>query len=459
MSARVLIVDDLEANRRLLEARLKSEYYNVITATRGEEAVQKARREQPDIILLDVMMPGGIDGFEACRRIKSAPDTRHIPVVMVTTLADRESRMRGLRAGAEDLLTKPFDDVHLLARVKSLVSLKLVTDELRAREARSRALGVIDQLNAPDPLEAHRVIAGHVLVIEDSAIQARRIKTTLSVEHRVYDFTAPDAGAASPDLAIVSTVARAFDGLRVIAGLRADERTRHLPVLAIIDPDDRGRALRALEVGAHDIITRPVDEEELCARARTLIKRKRYMDLLRRRLDQSIELAVIDQLTGLFNRRFLFSQLEPLVRRAECGGDIVSVLILDIDHFKKINDGFGHDVGDAVLKEFAARIGSNARPGDYACRYGGEEFCMILPGTTGDEACIAGERIRRTVSGAPFTVSNLSEPIDVTVSIGVSAFTGGDSAESLIKRADEALYEAKRSGRNRVVGRAAPAAA
>jgi two-component system cell cycle response regulator len=235
--------------------------------------------------------------------------------------------------------------------------------------------------------------------------------------------------------------------------LRSGEATRHLPILAIVDPDDRARAVRALELGAHDIILRPVDEEEIIARARTLMRRKRYMDTLRQRLDQSLELAVTDQLTGLYNRRFLFTQIAPLVQRAQCGGDPVSVMTIDIDHFKRFNDTFGHDAGDTVLREFAARLGSNTRPSDFACRFGGEEFVVIMPRTTGDIACLAAERQRRSICASPFIIPGVA-PIDVTVSIGVACSDGGDDTpESLMKRADQALYDAKNAGRNRVVGK------
>src|SRR5690606_11348283 len=114
-------------------------------ATRGEEGVQRAKREKPDLILLDVMMPGGIDGYEACRRLKAQAETRHIPVIILTTLDDRSEKLRGLQAGAEEFLTKPIDDVQLMARVKSLLALKVVIDELRAREANGRRLGVIGE--------------------------------------------------------------------------------------------------------------------------------------------------------------------------------------------------------------------------------------------------------------------------------------------------------------------------
>jgi two-component system cell cycle response regulator len=459
LSARILVVDDLEANRRLLEAKLSAEYYEVLTARRGEEGVQLAKRERPDLVLLDVMMPGGIDGYEACRRIKAQPETRHIPVVIITTLDDRDSRVRGLQAGAEEFLTKPIDDVQLMARVKSLVSLKIVIDELRAREASGRRLGVIGDGLRADPLDQHRLIAGNVLVVDDNQNQINRIKSALGVEHRVALLGEADA-AGSPDLVVVSIVAKSFDGFRVIARMRSGEPTRHLPILAVVDPDDRARALRALELGAHDIIMRPIDEEEIVARARTLMRRKRYVDAMRARLDQGLELAITDQLTGLYNRRFLMSQLTPLVQRTQCGGDMVSLMTLDIDHFKRCNDTWGHDVGDAVLQEFAARVGTNVRPSDFACRMGGEEFVVVMPRTSGDIACHAAERLRRHICASPFRAPGLGEPLDVTVSIGVACTeSAGDTAETLLKRADEALYEAKRAGRNRVVGRTVTRAA
>lgn len=459
MSARILVVDDLEANRRLLEAKLTAEYYDVLLARRGEEAVQLAKRERPDLIILDVMMPGGIDGFEACRRLKAQPETRHIPVIIATTLDDRDNRVRGLQAGAEDLVTKPIDDVHLLARVKNLLSLKIVIDELRAREANGKRLGVIGEEMRLDPVEQHRLVAGNVLVVDDNANQIKRIKAALGVEHSVSVLGSEEA-AGAPDLVVVSVTAKSFDGFRVIARMRSGEPTRHLPILAVVDPDDRARAVRALELGAHDIIVRPVDEDEIVARARTLMRRKRYIDALRARLDQSLELAITDQLTGLYNRRFLDAQLGPLAQRAQCGGDPVSVMVIDIDHFKRFNDTYGHDAGDAALREFAARLGSNVRPSDFACRMGGEEFVVIMPRTGGDIACLAAERLRRFICASPFRAPEFPDPLDVTVSIGVACSAqSDDSAETLLKRADEALYEAKRAGRNRVVGKAASRAA
>jgi two-component system cell cycle response regulator len=450
MTARILVVDDIDANVRLLEAKLSAEYYDVLTATDGVTALAMAASEKPDIVLLDVMMPG-MDGFQVCRRLKEDAATRHIPVVLITALDGRADRIAGLEAGADEFLTKPIDDVVLFARVRSLTRLKLVIDELREREASGRRMGVIGGV-------ASRLggSGGRVVIVDDNERQCQRIMAELSIEHRpVVESNLEKAALAvrgPVDLLIVNAAARSFDGLRFAASVRSDEATRNLPILAIFDPDDRPRAVKALELGINDLLARPIDPQELSARARTQIKRKRYTDLLRNNLDNSLELAVTDPLTGLHNRRYMFGQLEALAQRSAKGGAPVAALILDIDHFKKINDSFGHDVGDEVLREFAVRLASNVRAIDLPCRYGGEEFVAIMPDTDVEAAERIAERIRRYISGSPFRVSQGKELLTVTISIGVAEMQGeADTPEALIKRADEALYEAKAAGRNRVV--------
>jgi two-component system cell cycle response regulator len=454
MSARILVVDDIEANVRLLAAKLSAEYYDVLTASDGATALAMAGGESPDIILLDVMMPG-MDGFQVCRRLKDDPLTRHIPVVLVTALDGRGDKLTGLEAGADEFLTKPIDDVLLFARVRSLTRLKMVMDELRLREASGRKLGVIG--GASGRLGG---TGGRVLVVDDNVRQLERMMAELAVEHRPVAETEPDKAlltARGPvDLVLVNAAAKAFDGLRFAAAIRSDEATRHLPVLAILDSEDRQRLVKALEIGVNDVLTRPIDPQEMAARARTQIKRKRYTDFLRQNLDYSLELAVTDELTGLNNRRFMEGQLGALVERAAGGGEIVAALMIDIDHFKQINDSYGHDVGDEVLREFAARLASNVRAIDLPCRHGGEEFTVIMPGAGLEAAEKVAERIRLHVAGSPFRVAGGKKLLSVTISIGVAASTGeADTPEGLLKRADEAVYEAKAAGRNRVIAKAA----
>ena len=453
MSARVLVVDDVEANVRLLEAKLTIEYFDVVSCHDGAAALALAAETQPDLILLDVMMPG-MDGFETCRRLKAQAETRHIPVVLVTALDGREDRIRGLEAGADDFLTKPIDDVILFARVRSLTRLKQVMDELREREESSRRLGV-----GGDGARRLRAEGGRVLIVDDNNRQAAVIAEALGREHRVTVEADPDKALAAIkgplDLIIVNVAAEAFDGLRVVALSKSGD-ARRAPILAVVEPTDRARMVKALELGATDILPRPIDVEELSARARTQIRRKRYSDFLREKLDNSLEMAVTDALTGLHNRRYMAGQLQALVNRAVHGGSSVAVLLMDIDHFKSVNDSFGHDAGDEVLTEFAVRLATNVRAVDLPCRMGGEEFVVVMPGASLDDAQRVAERIRRDVASAPFRIMGGRESLSITISIGVAATTGdGDTPDLLLKRADEGVYEAKAGGRNKVIAKAA----
>ena len=454
MTARVLIVDDIPANVRLLQAKLEADYYEVLTAHDGGGAIALAIDAQPDIILLDVMMPG-IDGYEVCRQLKSHAETRHIPIILITALDGREDRLSGLEAGADDFMTKPVDDVLLLARLQALTRLKQMIDDLRSREASSRRVGLIDQNLYQRQISA----TGNVLILDDNVRQGERVMAQLGRDHRCGFETDParalKIAAGRVDLVVLNLLAKSFDALRWVAQLRAQEATRHRPVLAIVNADERRQMLKALELGVNDVIPRPVDMLELQARAKTQIRRKRYTDFLRNTLDRSLELAVTDPLTGLNNRRFLDHQLNVIMARHIKGGTGLSLLLLDIDFFKRINDGFGHDAGDEVLKEFARRLGLNVRAIDMACRYGGEEFVVLMPETDGPDALHIAERVRSQVADVPFVIND-GRSMQVTVSVGVATSQGlGDSPEALLKRADEAVYEAKQSGRNRVVVKAA----
>jgi two-component system cell cycle response regulator len=457
MSARVLVVDDVPANVKLLEARLSAEYFDVLTARNGSEALAICERGACDIVLLDVMMPD-MDGFEVCRRIKSNPATHHLPVVIVTALDQPSDRVAGLEAGADDFLTKPVSDVALIARVRSLTRLKMMTDELRMRAATSREIGIA----SPErEAVAETGRGGRLLIVDDRRASLDRIAGTLAAEHLVDVETDPNnalfrAAEGQYDTLIISLALQNVDGLRLCSQLRSLDRTRGVPILAIADGDDTARLMRGLEIGINDYILRPVDRNELLARVRTQVRRKRYMDRLRDNVQLSMEMAITDGLTGLHNRRYLESHLGALVEQASARNKPLSVLVLDIDHFKGINDTHGHDVGDEVLREFAVRVRKSIRGIDLACRYGGEEFVVVMPETDMAVAGTVAERLRRKIAGEPFMVEQGARAIDVTVSAGIASLEiSDDGAAALLKRADQALYRAKRGGRNRVVADAA----
>jgi two-component system, cell cycle response regulator len=456
MTARVLVVDDILANVRLLEAKLAAEYFEVITAMNGVDALEAVQRTKPDIVLLDVMMPG-IDGIEVCKRIKANPLTQHIPVVMVTALDQPEDRVRGLEAGADDFLTKPVNDVSLFCRVKSLVRLKMLTDELRTRAVGADSIGLVSPARHETDSRP-----GNVLVIDNRAAVAERIRSALAGRHAVTIVNDPQQGVATTtgtaerfELVIINLDMDGFDALRLCSQLKSLEQTRQTPILIIVDPDDHQRLLRALDMGVNDYLIRPIDKQELLARVNTQIRRCRYTETLRLNVQASIEMAVTDALTGLYNRRYLESHLTQLVEHSVKRGKALSVLTLDVDYFKAVNDTHGHDAGDRVLQELAGRIRANIRNVDMACRTGGEEFVIVLPATEIDVALKIGERTRKSVAGKPFN-AGVAAPLTITISVGVAALQGiDDKVEDILKRADQALYRAKREGRNRVIQAAA----
>ena len=456
MTARVLVVDDIIANVKLLEARLTAEYFEVVTALSGREALDILSRDRVDVILLDVMMPG-IDGFETARRIKSNSKTQHIPIIMVTALDQASDRIQGLEAGADDFLRKPVDDVALVTRVKNVVRLKMLNDEMMSRAATSAQMGI----NASPFLNwSEAGNNGRILLVEDHPRSTRRIVDALGAHHRVDVEADPQAallrtGDVAYDLMIVSLALTNADGLRLCSQLRSLDRTRHLPLIIMIDIGDEARLLRGLDMGVNDYLTRPVDDNELLARVRTQITRKRYSDILRNRIDESVEMAITDGLTGLHNRRYMETHLNTLVAQAHQTGRPLSILIADIDHFKRVNDTYGHDAGDAVLRDFANRFRRNTRGIDLACRMGGEEFVIVMPDTELLRAFQIGERLRACIAAEPFRINSATE-LRTTTSVGVATLeSNADTPALLFKRADNALYAAKREGRNRVMADAA----
>lgn len=456
MTARVLVVDDILSNVKLLEAKLTAEYFEVVTAFNGQECLARIQETIPDIVLLDVMMPG-MDGFEVCRRVKSNPRTAHVPVVMVTALDQPSDRVTGLEAGADDFLTKPVDDSALFARVRNLVRLKMMTDELRMREATGQGMGLIDP--AETLTDCNR--SGRVLVIEDRAESATWFSASLQPDHEVaavdtFEEALVRVKGGDFDLIVVSLGMRGFDGLRLCSQLRSLPEGRYVPILVIVSDGDRRKLTQALEMGVNDYLTRPVDKNELVARVRTQLRRKRYADRLRHNVQLSLEMAITDQLTGLHNRRYMSRHLDTLMESSKRNGRPLTFVIMDIDFFKQVNDTYGHEIGDEVLKEFAARIAANVRGIDLACRYGGEEFVVAMPDTDIAFATNIAERLRHSIETDPITISRSPHQINITISIGIANAKGaGDSAEALLRRADQALYRAKRSGRNRVVSDAA----
>jgi len=448
MSARILIVDDVPANARLLDSKLTAEYYQVAIARDGFEAVRMAREWQPDLILLDIMMPG-MDGYQCCSQLKDDPATLHIPVVMVTALGEPEERLRGLEAGADDFLTKPVDLDTLAARTRSLIRMKRLLDEIGARGQTARALGV-----TTDKAAIPSIAGARALIVDDDDHRAAASQTALSLDSVVSNHARNGVEAMGMtasrayDLIVVSLSLKREDPLKLVSVLRASDMTHDTPLLLIADPNEKARIFRGFDLGASDWITLPLDANELRARARNQIRRKFYQDRLRSDIGAALELALLDPLTGLYNQRYLTRHLTGLLHGPR--PNPLALLMVDVDHFKSVNDRFGHAAGDQALKLIADTLRSGTRVFDSVARYGGEEFVVVMPSADAIDAVAAGERLRAAVQAARLIVSS-GEHVDLTVSIGVACSSSGacDPA-ALLRAADAALYEAKRGGRNRV---------
>ena len=445
MSARILVVDDLAPNVNLLQVKLQAEYYDVLTARSGYEALEVAEKERLDLILMDAMMPG-MNGFEACKRIKNNPATWHVPVIMVTALEETKDRIRGLEAGADDFVTKPIDDFNIMARVRSLLRLKMVTDQLLSHTGHGLS-------NSRELLETIEQQTGRILLLEDHDLHAEKIAKPLRERHQVIIEKDPAQAIrlakSGIDTVIVSLVGETFDGLRVCASLKFNEESRDIPILVIGDPEDETRFIRAYDIGINDTIMRPVEIQELKARVQTLLRRKFYADSLRENFNENLEMVVADPLTGLGNRRYFDRTVGPLFDELETKSTPFSIMVFDIDHFKRVNDILGHDMGDQILKEVAARLVTNMRAIDVVSRYGGEEFMIAMPNTNADKALIAADRVRSLIAGTPIFVDG--EALQITTSVGVAEVEQGESLRDVFKRADDALYKAKESGRNKAL--------
>lgn len=305
----------------------------------------------------------------------------------------------------------------------------------------------------------------NILVIEDSEPVRREIIQILrNYSLASYYHEAGDGIEAltilreiKMDLIICDVVMPRLDGFRFLSMARSRDELRNIPIIFLTFRDDRDSKLQGLEQGASDYITKPFDPAEMVARVRIHLQIRQLQEELRLANERLMLVSHTDHLTGLYNRRYLMDVLERELSRVQRSGSHLSLLILDIDHFKDINDHYGHQGGDMVLAEAASVFRNELRVYDTAARYGGDEFVAVIPGASQSEAEAVAERIRDSVEKSRF--SEKMENVRLTVSIGIAVYPGPgiETMEDFIREADGALYRAKAGGRNRVEGPPSPA--
>jgi two-component system cell cycle response regulator len=454
---KILIVDDEPTNVKLLAAKLGESNFTILRAFSGEEALAKVKSENPALVLLDVMMPG-MNGFEVAEKIKNDAETADIPVLLVTALDGSDNKAKGLEAGADDFLNKPVHTAELKARVKSLLRLKRYSDQLKSRAAAKGM--VLTPFTDDDSFSELRL--PNLLIVEDSLTDAKLIKSllnNLACSIRIApsgEEALSICNSSKVDIMILDMLLPGLDGYHVIEKIKENAATQSIQIIVVTSLQDIESKVKGFEFGVDDYLVKPINFSEFRARVNSLIKKKAYHDRLMGNFEIAVQAAISDKLTGAYNHAYFQYYLKNELKRAARHTYTVSLLMLDIDDFKLINDRHGHLAGDSVLKEMAQKLSQIIREIDMLARYGGDEFAIVLPYTNGKSAAVMAERIRSVIeSGAVPANDQLS--LNLSISVGVAEFSPGiDTAQDLIQKADKALYSAKFAGKNKVHSAAEP---
>ena len=456
MTGRILIVDTLPTNRIVLKVKMLAAQFKVDACASRLEAETIIAKDRPDLILIN-LSDQAEDRHGFCRELKDDPETAAIAIISVGIADTARARFAALDAGADDVLPRPINDALLLARIRSLLRVRHARHELLLRDGTSRALGfeetrtgfdsaariaLVSNDNGSGGLLAQKLDEGLVLPV--LRFETDRILTTTAV-------------TPVPDLFVIDGTQYSDEGrslFRLVSDLRCRAETRTSTIMVVLPDDQAETAALALDLGADDAVSSSISGGELVLRTKALVHQKMLHDRLRNTVRDGLQAAVTDSLTGLFNRRYVEPHLARIAEQARTTQREFAVMMLDIDHFKSINDRFGHAAGDKVLIEIAKRLRENLRAIDLVARIGGEEFMIAMPRTTGDQAHAAADRVRRLISMRPFAIGLDHPPLTVTASVGVT--TGGltrlDRAQidGMCSQADAALYAAKSAGRDTV---------
>ncbi len=453
--SKILIVDDDQTSLLLLEKMLEGKGNRLLKARNGREGLEIAFRENPDLIILDVVMPD-IDGFELTRRVKKDPRTKNTPIILVTVLNKLENEVTGIEAGAEEFLNKPVHPLELQARVNSMLRLKQYRDQLELRTRFKTHLNGIQKIE--EDWKEEKNLGQNILIVEDNEVDIMVITNALKGQDinlevvRTGKETLAYLENHEIDLLLLDILLPDMDGFEICRMIKSSEEKKDVQVVIVTCLNDLESKIKGIELGADDFLVKPIVGRELLARIKVLLEKKAYLDKLRSHYVSAVNSAQRDWLTGLYNHGYFKDYLKDEAERALVRGFSLSLIMIDVDDFKKCNDLLGHSAGDAILRELGQILRNNVREVDVAARYGGEEFAIVLPYADKEIAKRIAERIQKAILAHDFFDKELKLLERITVSMGVAAVPQDASgAEELIERADEMLYRAKQSGKNRVI--------
>ncbi|KIN73216.1 diguanylate cyclase [Sulfitobacter guttiformis] len=471
MQGNILIVDGISTNRIVLKVKLTAAFYQVVQAGTVVEALEMITKHKPDLVLTAMNLPDGT-AADLCTYLRKMPQTATLPVLAVASSHNPERRLATLRAGVCDVMNKPVNETLLLGRVRNMIRAHRTFAQWQLREDTNCALGL-----AEAPGEFIRPIAVSIIGNEAAPLQGwvRQLLPHMRASYCVTllneALAALNAGAP-PDaivLALPDNLSQSDTCLRLISALRASALMQDIALLVIQKTEDPLQATSALDLGADDVMTGGFEAAELAVRIDILLKRKRQLAHLLQSVHTGLQAAAYDPLTGLYNRRYAMPYLSGLIERSAATQISFAVIVADMDHFKRINDLYGHASGDAVLVETARRLRRAVRGSDMVARIGGEEFLIALPAADVITARSLAHRICDAIGGTPFIIPGAADPVHITISLGLAMSKAPFQAErgipetpsTLLDHADKALYAAKMQGRNRVnfsLSQASPAA-
>jgi len=455
MAGRILILDSVATNRIVLKVKMKAAQYDVDSCGSHKEAEDLIQSRKPDLLLINMTDPIE-DRHAFCRSLRQNPETASIGIICVGVADTTRARFAAIDCGADDVLPRPISDPLMMARIRNILRHRNIGLEWQLRDGTRRALG-FEETAAPLLRPANAFVVSQHKALSNT--MGQRINRALRQEVPViaprgtlHESTLTETA----ELLIIDGTSKDADAaelFQLIAELQTRPATREAALIAILPANRDDMASMALDLGADDVVFETICSNELELRLNTLTLRKAQRDQMNDTVRNGLNAAVTDPLTGLFNRRYAEMHLVQIAKQSRKTGHDYALMVIDIDHFKAVNDTYGHQAGDEVLKSLSSRIRDNLRPIDLLARIGGEEFLIVMPATSDDLARLAADRLRRLINDEPFKIGRKHQPLPVTISVGVAVDRVEQpqpESSTLIDRADAALYCAKTSGRNMV---------